>query len=169
MGGVTYKANLRAFAEISLGATAFEACRYLQSVDLSQKQRVLLSVAEVLCYGLAFAYFCTNLSYVYDSYALALLFIGVIISFSERSALGDSALFHNRFFCYLGSLALPMFLVQYIPIKVVAYALPNASLPMKCILIVGSAFVVSVIAFEIVKRVGAAIGKMKDRSGLEKR
>ena len=55
----TYKTNIRAFAEISMGATAFEISRRMQGRVYPAAVRILLSLTALTCLSLSIAYMCS--------------------------------------------------------------------------------------------------------------
>ncbi len=112
--GFTFKCNLRALAEISVGASCFEISRYLSAKEFSFAFRALLTGVEFFSYAAVFIYICSDLAGVYQGSIMLLLAVGITLSFSQKTLLAKSALFQNRFFYFLGAVSLPVYLAQNI-------------------------------------------------------
>jgi len=59
--GITYKGNIRAFAEISLGVICYHIVTKFSNISFSNLGRVALSVLEISCYAIIILYmhYCT--------------------------------------------------------------------------------------------------------------
>ncbi|MCD8161256.1 MAG: acyltransferase family protein [Clostridiales bacterium] len=110
--GVTFQGNWRALAELSLGMSSFEVCRWMQGRTFTRRQRGLLSLAEGAGYGGALLYACSTLSAELELTALLFLWVAVTISFSQQGLLGESRLFQNPVCLWLGAVSLPVYLCQ---------------------------------------------------------
>lgn len=117
--GFTYKTNIRAFAEISMGTGCFELARFLKDKKYSDAQRVILSLVSALCYLSAFVFACFNVDRSFGGQVLYLLCIAVTISFSEIGIVGYKGWLQKPLFGFLGAISLPFFLSQNIFRKIV--------------------------------------------------
>lgn len=110
---ITYKCNLRAIADISLGTTCFEICRRLSNVDLSAIKRLLLSLTAGLFTIIVAIYICSDISQEKSGIMLVLIAVIITILMSQKGMLGGhSIIYDNKCFNYLGAISLPMYLMQ---------------------------------------------------------
>ena len=117
VSGVMRHCTNRALAEIILGASCFEACRFLQKKTFFNLQRGLFSLLETVCYGCLLLYIYSNCNNTqYDFYCLLLLCVAVTLSFSQVGLLGRIRLWESPIFNYLGAISMPIYLVQVLPI-----------------------------------------------------
>lgn len=123
--GLCYKSVLRAIIEVALGTTAFELSRSLASTPLSRLQRTGLTAAELLLLVCAAAYILLTLPKTYEFYLLGVLFLLLVISFSNVT--WGSRLAQNRLNFFLGSLSLPIYLSQLSAIRLTQHFLPQAA------------------------------------------
>ena len=107
---VTYKGNLRALAEISIGACLFPLAQRLKTVNFSKLGRILLAVAEWACYIAVFEYMrlqrASQLDYVY----LVVYAVAIFISFSQQGI--DAGWFQKPIFFFLGKVSFPLYLAH---------------------------------------------------------
>ncbi|MGN1114583.1 MAG: acyltransferase family protein [Oscillospiraceae bacterium] len=115
--GVCFRSLLRAIAEISLGASAFELSRYISKKQWSKYQRVMLTLTELFCFIGTMIYMIMTFPKKYDIYALAFIFVIVTVAFSQVTY--GSHLFNNRVCYFLGKLSLPVYLGQLSAIYIV--------------------------------------------------
>ncbi len=108
--GFTYRGNLRALAELSLGCLCYCLSKRLKNVDFNAFGKALLALIELSCYGVYVYYMYSGVEGVRDFFYIFILCIGVIISFSGKS-FGHSQ-FNNRFFSFLGKFSLPLYLIH---------------------------------------------------------
>ena len=99
---------LRAFAEISLGCTAY----YLvEGGYLKKFGRKLLSAAAILCYAAVFAFMFGDYDHSMQIIVILLMFAAVLVTFNN----GDTFKFlNNKFVYFLGKLSLPVYLFHTI-------------------------------------------------------
>ena len=104
-----FACDLRALGGILLGAFAWYAAQWFREKKWKQGLRLLLTVAEILCFVSVFA-----LSWVsalpYDMLKVLLLFLSVLLSMSEQTY---TSRWNLRFFHSLGKLSLPIYCIQY--------------------------------------------------------
>lgn len=109
--GFFLKTQIRGFAEICLGAFAFEGSRYLARLHFSRFQKLFLSAIEYGCYVSVLLFTCSTASAKkYELYALYALLIAVCLSFSNVTY--GTSLFQNKLCYLLGKLSLPIYLSQ---------------------------------------------------------
>lgn len=106
--GVTLKGNLRAFAEISLGALCYHFTEKLKRINFTFLSRLLLTGIEFGIYALVLLYMTTQSDYLKDIMFLALLCVAVCISFAHIGVVDK--LLDNKLFYFLGKFSLPLYL-----------------------------------------------------------
>ena len=106
--GWTYKGNPRALAELELGALCFFAAQKIRAIPFNKLARVLLAVVECGCYVISALYmFYAKPSHM-DIFFIALLCLGICLSFSGQTAL--SCLPENPVVFWLGKYSFPLYL-----------------------------------------------------------
>ena len=113
--GLCYKGLIRGIAEMSLGCVCFVVCQWLMQLRLKTAGKILLSVIEWACYIIAIG-ICVHFGVDFGYLLVAVLAIGITISFSNQSA--TAALFHSPIFPFLGQFSLTIYLIHY-PIRMV--------------------------------------------------
>ena len=131
----TYKTNIRAFAEISMGATAFEITRRMQGRAYPTAVRFLFSFTALASLGLSLAYMCSAMGGEYGLVVFYLLFVLVVIAFSGEGILCRAGFFSRPFFSYLGRISLPMYVTQTLFRDSVPWYFARSSQWTQCILI----------------------------------
>ena len=131
----TYKTNIRAFAEISMGATAFEISRRMQGRVYPAAVRILLSLTALTCMSLSIAYMCSAMEGRLGIGAFYLLFVLVVIAFSGEGILCHAGCFSHPLFSYLGRISLPMYVTQTLLRRSVPWYFAGSSQWTQCILI----------------------------------
>ena len=110
---LTYKCNLRAIADVSLGTSCYEICRRISDRRFSSVQRLGLSLAAGLSTIIIAIYICSDISQEKGGVMLLLTAVAITILLSRKGLCGEcSVLYDNRFFNYLGAISLPMYLMQ---------------------------------------------------------
>ena len=131
----TYKTNIRAFAEISMGATAFEISRRMQGRVYPAAARILLSLTALTCLSLSIAYMCSAMEGRLGIGVFYLLFVLVVIAFSGEGILCRAGCFSHPLFSYLGRISLPMYVTQTLLRRSVPWYFAGSSQWTQCILI----------------------------------
>ena len=110
--GLTFKTNLRAVAELCLGAAGYEVCRSMEGRTFTTLQRLMLTLAEAG--GLLYAVYicCSRENTHMQFYALMALCVAVPLAFGGKGLLSGSSLFQNRVCMFLGAVSLPIYLCQ---------------------------------------------------------
>lgn len=153
--GFTFKGNLRAFAEICLGIFAFEICRYLNSLDLSKKSRVALTALEWFAFIASAMFVMMTFKKKYEILCLIAIFVLVVLSFSSQTY--GQKIFNNKFFYYLGSLSLPIYLSQSGGSRLLSSVFADYPMEQKFIVYMAATAVITV----IVKTAGKKLANSK--------
>lgn len=141
----------RAFFEISLGTTIYGLCEKLKKVNFTKLGTIFLLVLQTICFGLVFVgniFFKTR---QIDWFFIALIFIGILLGFSEK--LYGQEKFNNKFFYFLEKLSLPMYLNNYIFVRLINYTFLK-EIPLlseKLLLVVVGTVLLSILELFIVK------------------
>lgn len=122
--GFTYKGNLRALAELSIGACLFPLAQRLQGVKFSKIGRVLLTVAEWVCYISIFEYMRTEGASRRDYYYILVFAVAVLLSFSSQGI--DAKWFQGRFVAFLGKFSFSLYLAHGCWAKKISVFLPES-------------------------------------------
>lgn len=146
----TYKTNIRAFAEISLGTTAFELSRRIRGHVRSVSARALLTLTALICLALSLAYICSAADAKYGLPVLFLLFIVVVIAFSGEGLLCRADLFRSPVFAWLGAISLPMYVTQTLLRMSVPFWFGKASQRTQCFLIYAGIFFTAAILHTVI-------------------
>lgn len=112
------KAMVRGFSEMCLGVFAYEVVQFTKNVDVSRKAKILWTAVEFASYLAVMYYVVSKESESYETYALYALFVGVTLSFSDITLLGEK--FQNEFVYTLGKLSLPIYLAHRSAIRFTA-------------------------------------------------
>ena len=139
---ITYKTNVRAFAEISVGAGTFEISRRISTWFARRKAdlrllvcRWLLTLTALTCLGLSAAYMCSALEGRYALIVFCLLAAAVAIVFSGEGVLSHAGIFGHPVFAWLGRISLPMYVSQTLFRRAVPYWFDRNSEWMQCLMI----------------------------------
>lgn len=106
--GFTFKGNIRALSEISLGVLCYRAVQRLSGIELRKLGKILLSLCEWALYGILILYMYFAEPSDRDSFFILVMAVAVSISFSQKGI--DTKLFNNGFFRWLGRCSLPIYL-----------------------------------------------------------
>lgn len=103
-------AVVRAFAAMSIGVLCFEGAQALQTRKVGTSLKIILTMLELLCFIIVLVKGTLIGHSQNDFYLIALLGIGIMLSFSELTA--TSQICKAGIFAYLGKISYPMFLNQ---------------------------------------------------------
>ena len=106
--GWTYKGNLRAMAELELGALSFFAAQRIRRIPFNRVAKLLLTVVEVGCYIINVLYMFYETPSRRDIFFIALLCLGICLSFSGQTLL--SGMPESRAVFWLGKFSFPLYL-----------------------------------------------------------
>ena len=104
MVGIFFKCNIRAFGELLVGIGCYEIVQVLRVNEYSTLKRFVLSLFELLCYGITLFYIVSFSGKEYEVLVFLFLSCGVTLSFAEIGLLSHSAVFQSPFLQYLGQL-----------------------------------------------------------------
>lgn len=105
--GWTYKGNVRAIAELCLGAEAFFVVRWLKGMQFSRLGKTLLTALKWLCWIVIMVYMWNPLCDK-DFFMLAVLWAAVVLAFSGQCL--DVEIYRNKLVAFLGKFSLPIYL-----------------------------------------------------------
>lgn len=120
--GLTYKGNLRALAELEIGAMLFFAARKLKGVSLTRLAKRLLTVVECGCYIAVIAYMFFETPSRRDIFFICILCLGIVLSFSNQTVL--ACLPPSKLILWLGKYSFPIYLSHQFYAKGLNYILP---------------------------------------------
>lgn len=132
---VTYKTNIRAFAEIGMGTTCYEVSRRMRERSWNPIGQKGLSVAAVVCYMIILCYVISNVDSKFSIHMFYLMCIAVTITFSETGWIARTHFFQKQIFMYLGSLSLPLYLFQNVPRRSLPHFFRGMAPQYLCVLI----------------------------------
>lgn len=153
--GITYKGNLRALFEMSLGAVLYEITQKLKEIDFTFLGNLLLTIIEIA--GFVSIFFIVNVpdaSNKYDFIMLLILAISVTLAFSEKNIFYNIT--NNKFIYYLEKLSLPIYLNHNWIILLVIKLNKNASYGFLIIEILAYVIVASMLEVLLVEKLRKA-------------
>lgn len=109
--GFTYKGNLRALAELELGALCFFATQKIRKLSFNRWGKWILTAVEVSCYVVSVLYMFYETPSQRDLFFILLLCLGVCLSFSGQTLLIN--LPESRLIFWLGKFSFPLYLCHY--------------------------------------------------------
>ena len=121
----SFKSTYRAAGEICLGVICYVLCRKIRHRSFTKAQSHLLSLVELLGYGLVIYYMqCYDMYPKYfDFIALLLLSVSVTVSFSAKSSINP--LFSSKVFTWLGKFSLYPYLMFMVFTKILPVMYPD--------------------------------------------
>ena len=148
--GITYKSNLRALAEISLGTVCYEVSRRMKSISWSKYRKVCFSILAIVLIALSVVYTCSDNTRNYDGlFVIAMCYVIVIIT-SRVGYFGDKgAVYNNGVFTYLGSLSISLYMFQNIFRLLIPY-LVSTSIKSYVLLVYGATLLWAMILERII-------------------
>lgn len=120
--GVTFKGNLRALAELSIGASLYPLVIYLQTLKADKWFTYVLAALKWCCYAVV-AWYSIYDNYHYTGYVFIAVIIVLVLCFSGHCA--DSRHYNHPVCLYLGKLSLPLYLSHYFYSTNLHYLLPD--------------------------------------------
>lgn len=98
--GWTFKGNIRAFSELSLGVLCYYAAGWLSRLSLSHFGKIIVTFTEVFSYAVTVYYMYAKKPSTRDYIFILILFVAITITFSEQSML--LTMLNNRYSYLLG-------------------------------------------------------------------
>lgn len=108
--GWTYRGNLRAFAELSIGICCYEACAQLKKVDFTVLGKWLLTIAEYTCYFVLLYYMYYYNASRNDYFFILIYAIAIVITFSEKTIC--PGIYNNKVCYFFGKYSFSLFLAH---------------------------------------------------------
>ncbi|MGN0483106.1 MAG: hypothetical protein ACI4HI_06110 [Lachnospiraceae bacterium] len=147
--GVCCAYLLRAMAEIALGAAAYEFALYLSKQNLTRRQRAGLTGLEVVCYILPLLFCISTVRACYEIIFFLAMWVSIATSFSGQTY--GNEFFNNKFFYFLGSSSLILYLNQVLGLNI-SKNLPLTSFAAQtavvlCVTVTASAISKAVVTF----------------------
>ncbi|MDO5476982.1 MAG: acyltransferase family protein [Eubacteriales bacterium] len=149
---ITYKTNVRAFAEISIGASSYELSRWMNGKVYRTWHRVLLSVTAIVCLAASAAYMCSALDARYALAVFVLLFVSVTILFSGEGILAKAGYFDRPVFYWLGTVSLPMYVSQTLFRKAVPWYYAETDQWTQCFMIYAGILCFSILLHAVISQ-----------------
>lgn len=151
--GFTYKCNLRAFADLSLGTTCFEAARKISIQKWGKKQKCLFSILAVFSSVTSVVSICSTQRIFNDGIILLSMCVLVTVLFGKVGLLSQiNGLYSNRLFDFLGELSLPIFLLQNVFHYWVSYFYRGGVVAIKIALIYWGTIIFALVVVKCLKR-----------------
>lgn len=105
--GYTYKGNLRAMAELCLGATCFFAADRIRQIRFSRLARILLCAVKWASWISLILYMIDGRT-AYDFFGCVLFCVAITLSFSRVCI--DEGIYQNSVVLFLGKFSVPLYL-----------------------------------------------------------
>lgn len=105
--GWTYTGNIRAFAEMSIGASLFPLVQYLSRLQISRIQAFLLAILKWGCYGIVLLY-CLRPSLLLAPLTISAIIGALVLSLSHLCL--DADCYQHAWIMWLGRFSLPLYL-----------------------------------------------------------
>ncbi len=121
--GLTYKGNIRAFAELGIGIFLYPMVEKVKKIDFTVFARILLTVVEYALYVQLVYYMYKRTATRLDYFYLLVFAVALVISFSEKGI--DAPVFRGQFFSLLGKYSLSLYLCHHFFAKNVKYFFPS--------------------------------------------
>lgn len=122
--GLTYRGNIRAFAEIGIGICLYPIVEKMKQLNCTVFARVLLTFVEYACYALLIYYMYAQSASRADYFFLLVFAVALIITFSEMGI--DAAVFRGRFF-WFGKYSFSLYLCHHFFARNVKVFFPDFS------------------------------------------
>ncbi|MBQ7106509.1 MAG: acyltransferase [Clostridia bacterium] len=121
--GFTFKGNIRAIAELSLGAVCYQFVDYLKSFNFNNGIKIALTVIKWCCWtgSITYMYFYFT-DHRGDFGILFVIMLAVIISFSTQSI--DAPIYQNKFVFWLGKISFPLYVAHIYFARNLGFILP---------------------------------------------
>ena len=121
----TNKMNLRALGEVGIGAACFEIARRLENKEYSNGKRLLFSLIAIAGFVGTLIYLASFAPKKTGWVVIFMLCPTLVITWSRIGLIGRSGVLQNRFFVFLGSLSLPLYLFQNVPRSILPVVMKN--------------------------------------------
>lgn len=120
---IVAKTFLRAVSEICAGVFTFEVCRNINKLNFTKKDKVLLTIFEVVSYLIVLGFIVLDVDNKYAGTIFIFACTAICLSFSDVTY--GKKLFNNKVVYFLGSLSLPLYLCHSLTRRVINSAYKN--------------------------------------------
>ncbi len=153
------KTILRAVAEISAGAFAFELTRNFKKLNFTKRDKIGLTLFEIFSYIMVLMYVCYDIDAKYVGQFFIFACVAISLSFSGITY--GKKIFNNKLFYFLGSLSLPLYLCHSLTRKLTKVYLGGLEIRYQILIFVLMTFVFAFIAIPLEKKVRILINKKR--------
>ncbi|MBQ7035645.1 MAG: acyltransferase [Clostridia bacterium] len=124
--GITFKANLRAIADLGLGVICYQTTQWFSSLSFNKPAKVMVALVKYFCYGTLITYMFTvdEVPPTQDFFFLILWMIAIGMTFSRQSIANH--IFDNKWIFFLGKFSLPLYLSHYYWSNLLGELLPKS-------------------------------------------
>lgn len=146
--GMFYKCFLRGLSEMALGCCTYSLTRQFNRYNFSKTGKRILAVIEIVCYIIVFNYACTEMDVKYSFPVIFVMWIAVILSFSDINPC--HVVFDKPIFGWLGRISLLIYLNQFYAIRLVQELMEDSSFFVKVLMCTLITFVGAYICDKVV-------------------
>lgn len=152
--GFSYKCNFRALAELSLGTTCFEISRELKTKNIKPIWRIFFTIATIFIVIVIFMSICSITRIFNDGIVLLLICFLVVALFGQIGIFAHNKfLYSNKFFCFMGTLSMPIFLFQNIFHYWIPVIYHGTSIIVRLLLIYFATIIFSIIVNHVLQKI----------------
>ena len=141
-GNISYKGIIRALLDLNIGICIYTFLDYYKKIKLTDFSKFCLTCLELIGYG-SIIYLSTLEAHRFDFIALILIILCLSISFSHKGYLMDFS--NNKVFYYMEKLSIPIFINQYIFIKLLAFIMKSCQINLSIYLEIVINIVISIL------------------------
>ena len=117
---------------MALGCCTYSLTRQFNKYNFTKLGKTLLALLEALCYFIVFRYACTEVDVKYSFPVIFVMWIGLILTFSEINPCHQ--VFDKPIFSWFGKASLLIYLNQFYAIRIVQEVFAKVSLTEKIVL-----------------------------------
>ncbi|MDC7278971.1 acyltransferase family protein [Butyrivibrio fibrisolvens] len=130
--GMFYKCFLRGLSEMALGCSTYSLTRQISRYNFTKAGKIILGFLEIFCYLIVFRYACTEMDVKYSFPVIFVLWVAVILSFSNINPC--EKFFDKPVFYWMGRVSLMIYLNQFYAIRLVQELCEESSFAVKTFL-----------------------------------
>lgn len=109
--GITFRGNIRGFAEIGIGATTYFVVQELQHIHFSKISKIAFMMFKWTGLIMIIRWICVGSTNKLLPLYFIILVFSLIIVFSQQAF--DSRIYQNRVCYYIGQISMPLYLCHY--------------------------------------------------------
>lgn len=160
----TYKGNLRAFAELSIGVISFPIVEWMKKLNLTKAGKWLITVTKYACLGLVFRYIAVGIPTKWGYAMLVPISLSLILIFCGQGI--EANWCAGKITAFLGKFSLPMYLCHTAYRSYIADLFPtvtdkNKQMAVFLVLALGSALLVMLVSDLLRKNAGRITESMR--------